>query len=311
MYNEIQYDIEKFFDYSLDMLCIARIDGYIFKINPSFQKAFGWATEELLAFNSYSYLHPEDVEPTYKVIDELNQGIPILLFQNRYRCSDGTYKNFSWTAFPDRSAGLIYAIGRDITEIVESNRRLNQLAAELKNANDRLFEQASTDPLTKLKNRRTFNEELQFLIDAARRKKGFLSLIMIDVDHFKEYNDRFGHPAGDRVLVRLACVLTETLRVSDLLARFGGEEFVIALPDMPELKAIEVAERLVTTVRKQFWENTPITISAGISTLDFGKPTDQSPYSDCASAIIEEADQALYRSKANGRDRHTHSSKTF
>ncbi|WOT12398.1 sensor domain-containing diguanylate cyclase [Leptospira interrogans] len=307
-YEEMKYDIEKFFDYSLDMLCIARLDGYIFRINPSFQKAFGWKSEDLLAFGSYTFLHPDDVEPTYQVVEKLKKGTPIVSFQNRYRCTNGEYKNFSWTAFPDLRSELIYAIARDITEIVESNRKLNQLAAELKDANDKLFEQASTDPLTKLKNRRTFNEELNDLIVHTNKKRGFLSLLMIDVNHFKTYNDQFGHPAGDQVLIRLASVLTYALRVSDLLARFGGEEFVVALPETGKYKAIEVADRLVVTIQKETWENRPITISVGIATLDFSLPVSTFRDTDFSTRIVEEADRALYRSKANGRNQATHCS---
>ncbi|WP_017850746.1 sensor domain-containing diguanylate cyclase [Leptospira interrogans] len=307
-YEEIKYDIEKFFDYSLDMLCIARLDGYIFRINPSFQRAFGWKSEDLLAFGSYTFLHPDDVEPTYQVVEKLKKGSPILSFQNRYRCINGEYKNFSWTAFPDLRSELIYAIARDITEIVESNRKLNQLAAELKDANDKLFEQASTDPLTKLKNRRTFNEELNDLIVHTNKKRGFLSLLMIDVDHFKTYNDQFGHPAGDRVLIRLASVFTYALRVNDLLARFGGEEFVVALPETGEYKAIEVADRLVVTIQKETWGNRPITISVGIATLDFSLPVSAFCDTDFSTKIVEEADRALYRSKSNGRNQATHCS---
>lgn len=307
-YEEMKYDIEKFFDYSLDMLCIARLDGYILRINPSFQKAFGWKSEDLLAFGSYTFLHPDDVEPTYQVVEGLKKGTPIVSFQNRYYCINGEYKNFSWTAFPDLRSELIYAIARDITEIVESNRKLNQLAAELKDANDKLFEQASTDPLTKLKNRRTFNEELKDLIVHTNKKRGFLSLLMIDVDHFKTYNDQFGHPAGDQVLIRLVSVLTYALRVSDLLARFGGEEFVVALPETGEYKAIEVADRLVVTIQKETWENRPITISVGIATLDFSLPVSTFRDTDFSTRIVEEADRALYRSKANGRNQATHCS---
>ncbi|EMO27895.1 diguanylate cyclase (GGDEF) domain protein [Leptospira interrogans serovar Bataviae str. HAI135] len=132
---------------------------------------------------------------------------------------------------------------------------------------------------------------------------------MIDVDHFKTYNDQFGHPAGDRVLIRLASVFTYTLRVSDLLARFGGEEFVVALPDTGEHKAIEVADRLVTTSEKETWENRPITISVGIATLDFNLPVVSAICdTDLSTRIVEEADRALYRSKANGRNRATHCS---
>ncbi|OCC30159.1 PAS domain S-box protein [Leptospira interrogans serovar Canicola] len=79
-YEEMKYDIEKFFDYSLDMLCIARLDGYIFRINPSFQKAFGWKSEDLLAFGSYTFLHPDDVEPTYQVVEKLKKRYTYRIF---------------------------------------------------------------------------------------------------------------------------------------------------------------------------------------------------------------------------------------
>lgn len=74
-YEEMKYDIEKFFDYSLDMLCIAKLDGCILRINPSFQKAFGWKNEDLLAFGSYIFLHPDDVEPTYQVVEKLKRAL--------------------------------------------------------------------------------------------------------------------------------------------------------------------------------------------------------------------------------------------
>ncbi|EMN49474.1 diguanylate cyclase (GGDEF) domain protein [Leptospira interrogans str. L1207] len=128
--------------------------------------------------------------------------------------------------------------------------------------------------------------------------------MMIDVDHFKTYNDQFGHPAGDQVLIRLASVLTYALRVSDLLARFGGEEFVVALPEIGEYKA----DRLVVTIQKETWENRPITISVGIATLDFSLPVSTFRDTDFSTRIVEETDRALYRSKANGRNQATHCS---
>lgn len=131
---------------------------------------------------------------------------------------------------------------------------------------------------------------------------------MIDVDHFKAYNDQFGHPAGDRVLIRLASIFTYTLRISDLLARLGGEEFVVALPDTGKKKAIEVGNRLVTTVRKESWESRSITISVGIATLDFDRYLNCYHNTDLSIEIVEDADRALYRSKADGRNRATHCS---
>ncbi|EMI71803.1 diguanylate cyclase (GGDEF) domain protein [Leptospira noguchii str. Cascata] len=173
---------------------------------------------------------------------------PVISFENRYRSIDGNYRTLSWTAVPEHKSSMVYAIARDITETIESNRKINELAAELKD--DMLLEQASTDPLTKLKNRRAFTGELHNLIRYIQKEKSFLSLLMIDVDFFKDYNDKFGHPAGDRVLIQLAEVFIETLRTCDLAARFGGEEFVVALPDTNKEKATAVAERLMANVKK-------------------------------------------------------------
>ncbi|WP_061249598.1 sensor domain-containing diguanylate cyclase [Leptospira alstonii] len=309
MDEDYEYDFEKFFDYSLDMFCISTLkDGSVVRINSSFQRVLGWPRERLLGLGPFDLLHPEDIEPTLKEIEKLKQGVPVLSFQNRYRSSNGTYKHFSWTIFPDPKAGLLYAIARDVTKRIDSNRRIRQLAAKLKKANYQLFEQASTDPLTKLKNRRSFNEELNYLVNLTRKQKDSLSLLMIDVDHFKDYNDRFGHPAGDRALIDLASLLAKTIRESDILARYGGEEFVVALPDTPEAEAIEVAEKLVKTIRDFQWIGMSLTISVGVATSDFDSSEQQVRIEDDSTSLIENADQALYQSKVNGRNRVTHRS---
>ncbi|AKP25437.1 GGDEF family protein [Leptospira interrogans serovar Manilae] len=304
---ENEYNHEKFFNYSLDLHAIQKMDGIILQINQSFQRIMGWTNEDLKGRTHFHLLHPEDVESSLKEFEQLNEGVSHLSIQNRCRCADGTYKYFSWTAFPDLESDRIYVTGRDITDIIESNQKISKLASDLEEANNKLLEQASTDPLTKLKNRRSFNEEINHLIRLGQHQEKSISLMMIDVDHFKDYNDKFGHPAGDRILIRLAEVFTETLRSFDLVARFGGEEFVVALSDTNEEKAVEVAERLMANVKKKSWENSPITISVGITTLNFNGPV-PIYHTDLSTGIIEDADRALYRSKANGRNQVTHSS---
>ncbi|WP_229267252.1 sensor domain-containing diguanylate cyclase [Leptospira sp. mild_001] len=304
---ENEYNHEKFFNYSLDLHAIQKMDGIILQINQSFQRIMGWTNEDLKGRTHFHLLHPEDVESSLKEFEQLNEGVSHLSIQNRCRCADGTYKYFSWTAFPDLESDRIYVTGRDITDIIESNQKISKLASDLEEANNKLLEQASTDPLTKLKNRRSFNEEINHLIRFGQHQEKSISLMMIDVDHFKDYNDKFGHPAGDRILIRLAEVFTETLRSCDLVARFGGEEFVVALSDTNEEKAVEVAERLMANVKKKSWENSPITISVGITTLNFNGPV-PIYHTDLSTGIIEDADRALYRSKANGRNQATHSS---
>ncbi|EMN02037.1 sensor domain-containing diguanylate cyclase [Leptospira noguchii] len=307
MNHENEYNHEKFFNYSLDLHAIQSMDGVVLQINQSFQRIMGWTNEDLKGRTHFHLLHPEDLESSLKEFEQLNEGVSHLSIQNRCRCADGTYKFFSWTAFPDLESGRIYVTGRDITNIIESNQKISKLASDLEEANNKLLEQASTDPLTKLKNRRSFDEEVNHLIHLGERQEKSISLMMIDVDFFKDYNDKFGHPAGDRVLIQLAEVFIETLRTCDLAARFGGEEFVVALPDTNKEKATAVAERLMANVKKKSWENSPITISIGITTLDFNS---SAPIHDTnlSTRIIEDADRALYRSKADGRNQATHSS---
>lgn len=93
----------------------------------------------------------EDLASTQEIAAKLATGAPVISFENRYRSIEGNYRTLSWTAVPEHKSSMVYAIARDITETIESNRKINELAAELKDANDMLLEQASTDPLTKLK----------------------------------------------------------------------------------------------------------------------------------------------------------------
>ncbi|AVV50669.1 MULTISPECIES: sensor domain-containing diguanylate cyclase [Leptospira] len=302
-----EYDLEKLVNNSIDLLSIVDLKGNVLLVNPAFERTLGWKEEELLGRDPFHLLHPEDREMTLQEFKKLNQGLPTLSHQNRYICADGNYKYFTWTASPDLNSGLIYVTGKDISEMIESNSKISQLAAELKDANDKLFEQASTDPLTKLKNRRAFNEDLNRLIHLAQSQGTSLSLLMIDVDFFKDYNDKFGHPAGDKVLIEIALLLTRTLRKCDILARYGGEEFIIALPNASQTDSVEITERLIQAIREFAWEKKSITISIGISTLTFplggSLPIEENV---CLTNLIESADRALYASKTEGRDRFTH-----
>jgi len=121
---------------------------------------------------------------------------------------------------------------------------------------------------------------------------------MLDVDYFKEFNDTFGHPAGDQVLKQMARILREASRSSDVVARYGGEEFVVILSETDADGAVDAAERIRQAVESYKWEGRPVTVSIGAAT---------STHSINGSAILlEEADKALYTSKSDGRNRVTH-----
>jgi diguanylate cyclase (GGDEF)-like protein len=161
---------------------------------------------------------------------------------------------------------------------------------------ERLATQALTDPLTGLFNRRAFDQRLAEETNRALRHERELSLIMVDVDHFKTINDRFGHATGDHVLVNLARSLEAVMRQGDLLARVGGDEMAMILGDCPPSQAVDVAERM----RRAIDEASPLaqrhgtTLSIGVAGLSPGCTEND---------LLRHADQALYRAKADGRNR--------
>ena len=159
-----------------------------------------------------------------------------------------------------------------------------------------------TDSLTGLKNRRYFDQRLHEEIAHSRRYRLPLSLLLIDVDHFKVVNDTYGHQIGDEVLKNLSKVILEMVRDSDIVARYGGEEIAIITPNTEKAEAILLAERLRNIVQKSTLasidatqEVVQITISIGVSTLNLVVMD--------KDALVEEADKALYEAKKLGRNR--------
>jgi len=213
----------------------------------------------------------------------------------------------------DRKGRVAYILGisRDITAVrttegallrsnEELEKRVAERTAELEEANARLLEQAIRDGLTGLYNRRHFFTLAAREFGLAVRHLRPMSVFMIDLDHFKEINDRFGHAAGDQVLQSLSTQMRSTLRQSDLVGRYGGEEFAAVLTDTAELEAHRIAERLraeVAAARIAWGEHKlNCTLSLGIAHMDPGRD-----YS--VEALIERADQALLRAKRGGRNR--------
>lgn len=176
------------------------------------------------------------------------------------------------------------------------------LAADLKHAREGLERLSDTDELTGLKNRRAFNNALQAeSMKAARYNRSF-SILMIDADSLKSVNDRFGHAVGDRLIVSIARVIQESLRETDVLARYGGDEFVVILTETPLERAIDVAERIRASVENTSFsddgERVASTISIGVSSF--------SQEAEDGTDIMVQADKQLYASKHNGKNRVSH-----
>lgn len=173
---------------------------------------------------------------------------------------------------------------------------IDERTAELKEANETISRLAATDELTKLSNRRSFNNCLTATVSASRRHECPLSMIIIDLDHFKAVNDTYGHSEGDQVLKAFADLLRYMIRAEDVAARWGGEEFTIILPHTTSEDAAALAERIRAAFEQHSSDVTPMALSAsfGVVQLQEGEGAD---------TLIKRADAALYRAKREGRNR--------
>ncbi|MBB6050639.1 GGDEF domain-containing protein [Armatimonas rosea] len=179
----------------------------------------------------------------------------------------------------------------ELEKVRQHNAALTSAKLELEQTNALLQEQVARDGMTGLFNHTTFQRRFQELFQA----DGELTLLLIDVDHFKRFNDDFGHPVGDTILKQVAQQLQGLVRESDLLARYGGEEFALALPQTTLAHALTLAERIRSTIAGQPWEPRGVTVSIGAAgrTSETASP----------AALLCEADQALYAAKRQGRNR--------
>lgn len=186
-------------------------------------------------------------------------------------------------------------------EIMLQNAELQDIQAELEAQNDelarantRLENLATTDGLTGLKNHRAFQEALEHEWRGAQRHGAPLSLVFLDIDCFKQYNDTYGHPAGDEVLKQVGALLQAGARDIDCVARYGGEEFVVVAPQTDEDGAIALAERFRQRIASAAFPHRDVTASFGVATL-------RAPIGDIKT-LIQRADSALYTAKAQGRN---------
>jgi diguanylate cyclase (GGDEF)-like protein len=193
----------------------------------------------------------------------------------------------------------VLAIQSDANETLE--HKVRERTNELQSVNEKLAELSTTDALTGVRNRRYFDQMLEREFNRARREREQLSILMLDIDYFKQVNDEYGHQVGDDALRRVANILGEVLhRTTDFIARYGGEEFAIILPNTDVAGAYNVAEKIRNKIAKQQFNAAGITFSI---TVSIGLMGDAPSSGFSADFWLKEADDALYKAKEEGRNK--------
>jgi diguanylate cyclase (GGDEF)-like protein/PAS domain S-box-containing protein len=268
-------------------------------VSPACREILGYEPEQLVG-DRVVIIHPDDAERVRSVLQSLLDGRAVrgsVVYRIRHREGRWIWVESDLRAFSDPQtgapAGIIGAL-RDISarktveeQLAEANRRLTLLATE--------------DGLTKLGNRRAFDDAISREYGRARRDKTSLGLLMIDVDGFKAFNDLYGHPAGDETLRRIAEAITSAIRrPGDIAARYGGEEFAVVLPGADEAGAMTIADQIRNLVAQLAIEHgdSPfgiVTTSVGVAAISRDDGGD-------LMSLLNRADRALYSAKSRGRD---------
>ena len=280
-------------------------DGRYLDANAAHLQIFGFPDlQTLRGMNAADfYSNPEERE---KWKERMNRDNIMRAQDFHFRRGDG---RMIWTresarTVRDERGGVQYYEGivEDITALKEAESSLQERTRQLEEANALLEQISNLDGLTAIPNRRYFEHFYDIEWRRARREKKEISMIMIDVDFFKDYNDRYGHLAGDECLKKIAKILQVANRAGDVVARYGGEEFVVVLPSTGPAGALHLAQLMRRRVKDLNIEHGLSPLSRCV-TISLGIATVIPDHNSGPLSLLTKADQALYRAKINGRDR--------
>jgi diguanylate cyclase (GGDEF)-like protein/PAS domain S-box-containing protein len=312
--------LEVILEIAVDAIISIDGKGLIKTFNPAAEKLFGYSTDEVVG-QKINILMPEPYSSEHDSYMEKYQKTRVKKIIGIGREVIGMHKDGS--VFPIRlSVGeaevngelIFVGIIHDITEFKKQESELkehrdhlqalvDQRTSELSLVNEKLRELANLDSLTNLPNRRFFDETLQKEIQRATRHRHPLSLLMCDIDFFKQYNDTYGHIEGDECLISVAECLTDSFkRASDFPARYGGEEFSVILPHTDDEDALTACESLMANLKNLAIPHSSSTISDCV-TMSIGLVTLESDINIEVNDFIKAADEALYKAKRTGRNK--------
>jgi len=284
------------------------INGKITFINHEATRLLGYSSDETIAQNAHVLFHSKNEQH-----NNLNCVMLSTIINNQsYRQVQANFRHKDQHEFPvevtctpiEKQGKVVGTITlfHNISERRKREAQLQSVQESLRRANLELKKQAHIDGLTGISNRRYFDQMLQKIWHIANRHQQPLSIIMIDIDHFKLYNDHYGHLRGDQCLKQVATIIRQScMRPDDIVARYGGEEFIVTLPNTSDRDALGVAQRICTNTSKAHIPHSAsptaeiVTLSAGVCSL---QPTDD----NSAKNLIDCADRRLYAAKRNGRN---------
>jgi diguanylate cyclase (GGDEF)-like protein/PAS domain S-box-containing protein len=282
-----------------DVVVRLGFDGVRRYVSPAMKQVLGYEPKELTGRRITEVVHPDHAVELKGILEALSRGqeTATLIHQSCHKNGNDIWLETIFRLVRDPKNGFpsgIVAVIRDVSDRKAAEEELQALNTILK-------ELAATDALTGVPNRRSFDIALDRECRRAKRARKSVAVIVADVDHFKRYNDRYGHQAGDECLRRVARAMSEVVqRPGDLLARYGGEEFAVILPETDKCGATRVAENIRRAVEAQAIPHTGsanglVTISVGMSWMWMDRD-------NMGPALLREADQALYRAKGSGRN---------
>jgi len=262
--------LERFFDIIPNLLCIMDLNGLFIKVNQACKTILGYLPQEIEGNSFLDYIHYQETQANETFLKKLSEQVHVLNHVNLYRCKDGIFRELEWDAHRDDNR--IYAIVRDVTEKRKKQKHIEYLSYH--------------DMLTGLFNRQFLEEELKRL-NTERNLP--ISIIMGDINKLKIINDAFGHEKGDELIKKAADVLKQCCRVDDLIARWGGDEFVILLPKTERVKAEEIANRITENCVKEQVNSIAVSIALGIAA--------KTSIEEDIMGTLASAEEAMYKNK--------------
>lgn len=283
---DFQYLVEN----SADILCYASIDRVLYYVSPACVRVLGWSPEEMVGRSADDFVLAEDMPILLQVRANKSQAARIRMIRK-----DGS------TVWMENQISIVNdAVTGEPRDVFLAMRDMT--AHKL--LEEKLSTQALTDSLTGLGNRRAFDKDLEREWKRTMRESSQLSLLLLDLDHFKAFNDRYGHQAGDDCLRAIADAVAGAVRDTDIVARYGGEEIAIILPATACEGAVETAEKLLSVIRElqiaheaDGKTGRTVTASVGVATADARHDGNHRPQS-----LLQAADIALYKAKHAGRN---------